>query len=159
NSGTGCRLTMGAIATTPLTAAFTGDESLRKRPMKRVLEPLSLFGMEWSGRDDRLPIVITGTSQPMPVEYALPVASAQVKSAILLAALNTPGRTTVSERVPTRDHTERMLRAFGADVRAEGEAISVQGQVELKPAVISIPGDPSSAAFLMVAALIVPESD
>jgi len=159
NSGTGCRLTMGAVATTPIAVSFTGDESLRRRPMKRVLEPLSLFGMEWSGRDDRLPISITGTAQPMPIEYALPVPSAQVKSAILLAALNTPGRTTVIERVPTRDHTERMLRAFGAEVRLEGETISVQGEAELTPAQIAIPGDPSSAAFPLVAALIVPESD
>lgn len=159
NSGTGCRLTMGAVATTPVTVGFTGDESLRKRPMKRVLDPLSLFGMEWRGTDDRLPITIAGAAQPMPIEYALPVPSAQVKSAILLAGLNAPGRTTVVEKVPTRDHTERMLRAFGADVRVEGDAISVQGEAELKPAAISIPGDPSSAAFPLVAALLVPESD
>ena len=159
NSGTGCRLTMGAVATTPVTVGFTGDESLRKRPMKRVLEPLSLFGMEWRGTDDRLPITIAGAAQPMPIEYALRVASAQVKSAILLAGLNAPGRTTIIEKIPTRDHTERMLRAFGVDVRVEGDAISVQGEAELRPAAISIPGDPSSAAFPLVAALLVPESD
>lgn len=164
NSGTGCRLTMGAVATTPLTVIFTGDELLKRRPMVRVLEPLSLFGMEWSGRDaGMLPITIKGARNPMPVEYELPVPSAQVKSAIMLGALNAPGRTTIIERARTRDHTERMLRAFGVDVRVEkisgGEAISLQGEAELKPASISIPGDPSSASFPLVAALIVPESD
>ena len=164
NSGTGCRLTMGAVATTPLTVRFTGDASLQHRPMKRVLEPLALFGMEWSGRNgDLLPLSVTGAREPMPVEYTLPVPSAQVKSAVLLAALNAPGRTTIVERASTRDHTERMLRAFGMDVRVEkisgGEAISVIGEAELKPAAISVPGDPSSAAFPLVAALIVPGSD
>lgn len=164
NSGTGCRLTMGAIATTPLSAGFTGDASLQLRPMKRVLDPLALFGAEWSGQNgDRLPLTLTGAAHPMPVEYTPPIASAQVKSAILLAALNTPGRTTVIEHALTRDHTERMLRAMGADIRVEklsnGEAISLQGEAELKPARISVPGDPSSAAFPLVAALIVPGSD
>jgi 3-phosphoshikimate 1-carboxyvinyltransferase len=164
NSGTGCRLTMGAVATTPLTVSFTGDASLQRRPMKRVLEPLALFGTEWSGRNgDLLPLTLTGARDPMPVEYTLPVASAQVKSAILMAALNAPGRTTVIESAPTRDHTERMLRAFGVDVRVEKisgcEAIWLQGEAELKPATISVPGDPSSAAFPLVAALIVPGSD
>ncbi|MGQ0741671.1 MAG: 3-phosphoshikimate 1-carboxyvinyltransferase [Alphaproteobacteria bacterium] len=163
NSGTGCRLVMGIAATVPIVAVFTGDASLRRRPMKRVLEPLSLFGMEWSGTGGRLPITITGAGDPMPVEYRLQAPSAQVKSAILLAALNAPGRTTVIEMVPTRDHTERLLRAFGADVRVDqfgpAEAISVTGHAELKPAEISIPGDISAAAFPLVAALIVPESD
>lgn len=164
NSGTGCRLTMGAVATTPLSVSFAGDASLQRRPMKRVLEPLALFGMEWSGRNgDLLPLSVTGARDPVPVEYTLPVASAQVKSAILLAALNAPGRTTIIECAPTRDHTERMLRTFGVDVWVEkiagGEAISVTGEAELKPAAISVPGDPSSAAFPLVGALIVPGSD
>ncbi len=164
NSGTGCRLVMGAVATTAITASFTGDPSLQRRPMKRVLEPLSLFGMEWSGRNGALlPLTLTGARDPMPVEYMLPVASAQVKSAILLAALNVPGRSTIIERAPTRDHTERMLCAFGTDVRVEkipgGEAVSIMGEAELKPAAISVPGDPSSAAFPLVAALLMPGSD
>jgi 3-phosphoshikimate 1-carboxyvinyltransferase len=163
NSGTGCRLAMGMAATVPITVTFTGDGSLSRRPMIRVLQPLSQFGMEWSGIGDHLPITITGTGDPMPVEYEMAVPSAQVKSAILLAGLNAAGRSTVIERVPTRDHTERLLRAFGADVRvqraADREVISVLGQVELKPVHLSIPGDPSAAAFPLVAALLVPESD
>ncbi len=164
NSGTGCRLTMGAIATTPLTAVFTGDASLKRRPMKRVLDPLALFGADWDGGNGgMLPLTLMGARHPMPGESELPVPSAQVKSAILLAALNAPGRSTIIEHAATRDHTERMLRAFGVDVRVEklsnGEAISVVGEAELKPANISVPGDPSSAAFLLVAGLIVAESD
>lgn len=165
NSGTGCRLAMGAVATTPIVTAFTGDASLRRRPMKRVLEPLSLFGLTWEGREGGfLPVTLKGARRPVPMTYTLEVASAQVKSALILAALNVPGRSTIVERVATRDHTERMLEAFGAKIAAEplpdgGTAISITGEAELSPAPIVVPGDPSSAAFPMVAALIVPGSD
>lgn len=164
NSATGCRLSMGAMATTPIKVAFTGDASLQRRPMKRVLEPLELFGASWSGANDGLPLTIEGAANPLPAEYDLPVASAQVKSAFLLAALNAPGRSTLIARAPTRDHTERLLRAFGVEVRVEklpasGEAISLVGEAELRPAAVGVPGDPSAAAFPLVAALIVPDSD
>ncbi len=165
NSGTGARLVMGALATTALTAIFTGDASLRRRPMRRVLEPLTLFGAEYRARAGGLmPLTLTGAAQPICIDHALAVASAQVKSALLLAALNAPGRSRIVQRALTRDHTERMLRAFGAEIAVEaldegGEAISVLGQVELTPAAIEVPRDPSSAAFALVAALIVPGSE
>ena len=164
NSGTGCRLTMGALATTPMTTIFTGDASLRRRPMKRVLGPLSLFGTEWEGREGGLlPVTLKGARNPVPMTYALEVPSAQVKSALLLAALNVPGRSTIIERIATRDHTELMLRAFGANISVEpsegGTAISITGEAELKPSPIVVPGDPSSAGFLVVAALLVPGSE
>ena len=164
NSGTGVRLIMGAMATTPITATFTGDASLRKRPMGRVTDPLSLFGARAYGRQGgRLPMTIVGAANPVPVRYALPVASAQVKSAVLLAGLNAPGETVVIEREPTRDHSERMLRGFGAKLvvekTAEGDVITLTGQPELRPQTVAVPRDPSSAAFPVCAALIVEGSD
>jgi 3-phosphoshikimate 1-carboxyvinyltransferase len=165
NAGTGARLVMGLVATHPINAVFTGDASLRRRPMRRVTQPLRLFGAEFVGRrGDLLPMAVSGSIQPVPIEYAVPVPSAQVKSAVLLAALNTPGRTIVTEAVPTRDHSERMLRHFGARVTVEetaigGRVISIDGQPDLHPADLDIPADPSSAAFPMVAALLVEGSD
>mgnify|MGYP002777854285 CR=1 FL=1 len=164
NAGTGVRLVMGAMATTPVTATFTGDASLRRRPMGRVTEPLALFGARAHGREGgRLPLTLVGAREPVPVRYALPVPSAQVKSAILLAGLNAPGETVVIEREATRDHTERMLRGFGAEVRVEdtpeGRAIVVVGEPELRPQRIAVPRDPSSAAFPVCAGLVVPGSD
>ena len=164
NSGTGVRLIMGCMATTPMTATFTGDASLRKRPMGRVTDPLSLFGTQSYGRTGgRLPMTIVGAGNPVPVRYALPVASAQVKSAVLLAGLNTPGQTVVIEREPTRDHSERMLLGFGAHLTVEktieGNVITLTGQPELRPQAVAVPRDPSSAAFPVCAALIVEGSD
>ena len=164
NSGTGARLIMGTMATTPITATFTGDASLRKRPMGRVTDPLSLFGTQAYGRKGgRLPMTIVGAAHPVPVRYALPVASAQVKSAILLAGLNAPGETVVIEKEPTRDHSERMLVGFGAQLHvektAEGHVITLTGQPELRPQTVAVPRDPSSAAFPVCAALIVEGSD
>jgi 3-phosphoshikimate 1-carboxyvinyltransferase len=165
NSGTSTRLLMGLLASHSLTATFTGDASLSKRPMGRVTEPLSLMGAEFNtAPGGRLPLTMRGLSPAVPIEYRLPVASAQVKSAILLAGLNTPGITRVIEPVPTRDHSERMLKGFGAELTVEKDAdgasiISITGEAELKPQQITVPGDPSSAAFPMVAALIVPGSD
>jgi len=164
NSGTGSRLVMGAMATTPITAVFTGDASLRSRPMKRVLEPLEKFGATWEAADGgRMPVTLHGTDRPICIDYDVKVASAQVKSALLLAALNAPGRTRITQSSLTRDHTEKMLRAFGADISVEplkiGEAIHLLGEVELKPCAIEVPRDPSSAAFPLVAALIVPDSE
>lgn len=164
NSGTGVRLVMGAMATTPIAATFTGDASLRGRPMGRVTEPLALFGARSHGREGgRLPMTVVGARDPVPVRYALPVPSAQVKSAILLAGLNAPGETMVIEREATRDHTERMLRGFGAEVRveasAEGRVIALTGQAELRPQAIAVPRDPSSAAFPVCAGLVVPGSE
>jgi 3-phosphoshikimate 1-carboxyvinyltransferase len=164
NSGTGVRLIMGCMATTPMTATFTGDASLRKRPMGRVTDPLSLFGAQAYGRQGgRLPMTVVGAANPVPVRYTLPVASAQVKSAVLLAGLNAPGQTVVIEREPTRDHSERMLRGFGAEVSvektAEGHVITLTGQPELRPQAVAVPRDPSSAAFPVCAALIVEGSD
>ncbi len=163
NSGTAARLIMGAFAPQRLTATLTGDDSLSRRPMQRVLMPLGQMGASFTCRDgDRLPITVEGAAEPMPIEYEMPVASAQVKSAILLAALNTPGTTTVIEKQPTRDHTERMLRHFGVDVAVEeasfGLAISVTGPVDLTPAKVIVPGDISSAAFPIAAALVTPGS-
>jgi 3-phosphoshikimate 1-carboxyvinyltransferase len=165
NSGTSTRLLMGLLASHGLTATFTGDASLSKRPMGRVTEPLSRMGAEFNtAPGGRLPLTMRGLAPAVPIEYRLPVASAQVKSAILLAGLNTPGITRVIEPVPTRDHSERMLKGFGAELTVEKDAdgasiISITGEAELKPQQITVPGDPSSAAFPMVAALIVPGSD
>ena len=164
NSGTSVRLIMGSMATTPMTATFTGDASLRKRPMGRVTEPLALFGTRAYGRQGgRLPMTIVGAAQPVPVRYTLPVASAQVKSAVLLAGLNAPGETVVIEREPTRDHSERMLLGFGAKLNVEqtpdGHVITLIGQPELQPQTVAVPRDPSSAAFPVGAALIVEGSD
>jgi 3-phosphoshikimate 1-carboxyvinyltransferase len=165
NSGTGSRLVMGALATTDVSAVFTGDASLRRRPMKRVLEPLTRFGAEYTARDGGLmPVTLRGAARPLAIEYDVEVASAQVKSALLLAALNAPGRSRIAQRALTRDHTERMLKAFGVEVGVEtlaggGEAIYVMGEAELAPAHIDVPGDPSSAAFPLAAALIVPGSE
>lgn len=164
NSGTGVRLIMGSMATTDLTAIFTGDASLRSRPMGRVTDPLALFGAEARGRrGGRLPLALTGAANPRPVRYTTPVPSAQVKSAILLAGLNAPGETVVIEKEPTRDHTERMLAGFGAriatEVTPEGRVITLIGQPELLPQAIAVPRDPSSAAFPVAAALLVEGSD
>ncbi len=164
NSGTSTRLLMGLIASHPITAAFTGDASLSKRPMGRVIEPLSRMGASFTASPGgRLPLMLTGASPAVPIEYRLPVASAQVKSAVLLAGLNTAGITTVIEPVPTRDHSERMLRGFGAELEVEeigGERIiRILGEAELRPQTIEVPGDPSSAAFFLVAALVVPGSE
>ena len=165
NSGTGARLVMGILASHPMTALITGDASLRARPMARVIEPLSRMGARFESRDGgRLPLALTGTAEPTPIEYTLEVASAQVKSAILLAALNTPGKSTVVEPNATRDHTERMLRHFGADIECRdseqgGCEIALLGCPELTAREIEVPGDPSSAAFPIVAALIAPDSN
>ena len=164
NSGTGVRLIMGAMATTAISATFTGDASLRRRPMGRVTDPLALFGARAHGRaGGRLPLTLVGAADPLPVRYALPVPSAQVKSAVLLAGLNAPGETVVIEHEATRDHTERMLRGFGAEVRTEaaegGQAIILTGRPELRAQPVAVPRDPSSAAFPVAAALIVPGSD
>ena len=164
NSGTGARLIMGTMATTPITVTFTGDASLRKRPMGRVTDPLSLFGTRAYGRQGgRLPMTLIGAANPVPVRYALPVASAQVKSAVLLAGLNAPGETVVIEKEPTRDHSERMLLGFGAKLTVEktteGHVITLTGQPELRPQSVAVPRDPSSAAFPVCAALIVEGSD
>jgi len=165
NSGTGARLLMGLVATHPFTSFFTGDASLRSRPMRRVTEPLARMGARFFTREGgRLPVAVIGTASPLPISYELPVASAQVKSALLLAGLNTPGETTVIEREATRDHTELMLRNFGADVRVEatetgGRAITVTGFPELTGRQFDVPADPSSAAFPAVAALLVEGSE
>ena len=169
NSGTAARLLVGLVATHPFNSFFTGDASLVKRPMARVTDPLSEMGCTFltragSAGAGRLPMMVQGTDMPVPIRYRLPVASAQVKSAILLAGLNTPGETTVIEDVPTRDHTENMLAHFGVPPRIEtledgATAITVTGQQRLKAADIIVPTDPSSAAFPLVAALIRPGSD
>lgn len=164
NSGTGVRLIMGAMATTPIAATFTGDASLRSRPMGRVTEPLALFGARASGRSGgRLPLTLVGARHAAPVEYTMTVASAQVKSAMLLAGLAAPGETVIHEPEQTRDHSERMLRGFGAGVAVEqtprGRVIRLTGQPELTPQTIAVPRDPSSAAFPIAAALIVEGSE
>ena len=166
NSGTGCRLMMGVVGAHPIRATFDGDASLRKRPMRRALDPLELFGLTVVSQAEggRLPITTQGPKDAVPVVYESPVASAQVKSAVLLAGLNAPGVTTVIEKEATRDHTERMLTHFGAEVTVtphgeHGRRIDLVGQPELKPAPVIVPADPSSAAFPMVAAAIVPGSD
>ncbi len=164
NSGTGVRLIMGAMATSPIVATFTGDASLNGRPMARVTDPLALFGCQSVGRTGgRLPMTLVGAQDPVPVRYTVPVPSAQVKSAVLLAGLNAPGQTVVIEAEATRDHTERMLAGFGAEITVEntdeGRVITLTGQPELQPQHIEVPRDPSSAAFPVCAALIVPGSD
>jgi 3-phosphoshikimate 1-carboxyvinyltransferase len=166
NSGTGCRLVMGALAGCPITATFDGDASLRRRPMRRVLDPLALMGGHVKSAADggRLPITLAGARDPIPILYRTPVASAQIKSAVLLAGLAAPGTTIVVESEASRDHTELMLKHFGAKVVSEadgphGRKITLTGQPELVPAAVAVPADPSSAAFPMVAALIVPGSD
>ncbi|AXI45479.1 3-phosphoshikimate 1-carboxyvinyltransferase [Sulfitobacter sp. SK012] len=164
NSGTGVRLIMGAMATSPIAATFSGDASLNGRPMARVTDPLALFGTQAVGRTGgRLPMTVVGAADPVPVRYTVPVPSAQVKSAVLLAGLNAPGQTVVIEAEATRDHTERMLAGFGAEISvvetAEGREIKLTGQPELQAQHIDVPRDPSSAAFPVCAALIVPGSD
>ena len=165
NSGTGVRLIMGAMATHDFAATFTGDASLRSRPMRRVTDPLSRFGAVALGRSgERLPLTLKGAATPLPIEYETPVASAQVKSAVLLAALNAPGESAVIESAPTRDHTERMLKGFGAAVETDIEpggrrVVRLLGQPELIGKPVQTPRDPSSAAFPIVAALIVEGSE
>ena len=164
NSGTSTRLLMGLVASHPITAMFTGDASLSKRPMGRVIDPLSQMGATFEASPGgRLPLMLRGISPAVPITYRLPVASAQVKSAVLLAGLNTAGTTRVIEPVPTRDHSERMLRGFGAKLEIgedNGErVITIHGEADLKPQDITVPGDPSSAAFFAVAALLVEGSD
>jgi len=166
NSGTGCRLVMGAVAGCPITAVFDGDASLRSRPMRRVLDPLALMGarVTTGGEGGRLPLTLEGARNPVPIVYKTPVASAQIKSAVLLAGLAAPGVTTVIEQEASRDHTELMLRHFGAEIVSEpegrhGRRISLTGQPELSGAVVVVPADPSSAAFPIVAALVVEGSD
>ena len=163
NSGTAARLLCGILASHDLFAVMTGDSSLRGRPMRRVTEPLAACGARFQSREGgRLPLAIQGAREALPLEYRLPVASAQVKSALLLAGLNAPGWTTIEEPAPTRDHTERMLRHFGAHVETTpsgaGTTIRLRGQPELRAADVIVPGDPSSAAFPLVAALLVPGS-
>jgi 3-phosphoshikimate 1-carboxyvinyltransferase len=166
NSGTGCRLVMGAVAGCPVTALFDGDASLRKRPMQRVLDPLTRIGARAleMAEGGRLPITLAGARDPVPIEYAPPVASAQLKSAVLLAGIAAPGETVVIEKEATRDHTEKMLAHFGATLRTEavgahGRRITLVGRPELSPAPLQVPADPSSAAFPLAAALIVPGSE
>ncbi len=169
NSGTSTRLLMGLVASHGITATFIGDASLTKRPMGRVIDPLSQMGVDIQARETSdhkscLPLTVRGLCPAIPIEYRLPVASAQVKSAILLAGLNTPGITRIIEPVLTRDHSETMLKGFGAEISVETDAegcrvISLTGEAELQPQKIKVPGDPSSAAFLVVAALIVPGSN
>lgn len=164
NSGTSTRLLMGLVAGHAVTATFVGDASLSGRPMKRVIDPLSQMGASFeASAGGTLPLMLRGASPAVPITYRLPVASAQVKSAVLLAGLNTPGITRVIEPVPTRDHTERMLTGFGARLEVGEEngetVISIHGEADLKPMDVTVPGDPSSAAFFMVAATLVPGSD
>jgi 3-phosphoshikimate 1-carboxyvinyltransferase len=168
NSGTGCRLALGAVAGSPIAATFDGDASLRSRPMRRVLDPLERMGARATevGDSGRLPLTLHGAAEPYPIVYEPPVPSAQLKSAVLLAGLAAPGETTVIEAQATRDHTERMLKHFGAKISVKhtgtndvGRRIVLQGQPELEPAPVLVPADPSSAAFPLVAALIVPGSD
>jgi 3-phosphoshikimate 1-carboxyvinyltransferase len=166
NSGTGCRLVMGAVAGCPIVATFDGDASLRSRPMRRVLDPLQLMGARVGEAKEggRLPLSLQGARDPLPVLYRTPVASAQIKSAVLLAGLSAPGITTVIETEASRDHTELMLKHFGAQITSaregrHGRRIALTGQPELRGADVVVPADPSSAAFPIVAALIVEGSD
>ncbi len=166
NSGTGCRLAMGAVAGCPIAATFDGDASLRGRPMRRILDPLALMGASVASQADggRLPMTLQGARDPLPIVYRTPVASAQIKSAVLLAGLSAPGTTTVIENEASRDHTELMLTHFGAHAVSEkegvhGRKITLTGQPELHGAIVVVPADPSSAAFPIVAALIVGGSD
>jgi 3-phosphoshikimate 1-carboxyvinyltransferase len=165
NAGTGARLMMGVVGGHAVTATFDGDASLRKRPMRRILDPLALMGAQVLSQAEggRCPLVLRGTAEPAPIVYRTPVASAQIKSAVLLAGLNALGATTVIEAEASRDHTEKMLRHFGAEVvveaEGEGRRITVKGRPELRPNPVVVPADPSSAAFPLVAALIAPGSD
>ncbi|MGO8067728.1 3-phosphoshikimate 1-carboxyvinyltransferase [Rhizobium leguminosarum] len=165
NAGTGVRLTMGLVGTYDFRSTFIGDASLSKRPMGRVLNPLREMGVQVSASEgDRLPVTLRGPGTPSPIRYRVPMASAQVKSAVLLAGLNTPGVTTVIEPVMTRDHTEKMLQGFGAALSVETDSegvrtIRLEGRGRLMGQVIDVPGDPSSTAFPLVAALLVPGSD
>jgi 3-phosphoshikimate 1-carboxyvinyltransferase len=164
NSGTGCRLVMGAVAGCPITAVFDGDASLRSRPMRRVLDPLELMGARASSAGGRLPLTLCGARYPLPITYRTPVASAQIKSAVLLAGLAAPGLTTVIEPEASRDHTELMLQHFGADIvstreGSHGRRIELTGEPELRGQEVVVPADPSSAAFPIVASLIVQGSD
>ncbi|MDX7953646.1 3-phosphoshikimate 1-carboxyvinyltransferase [Lichenihabitans sp. Uapishka_5] len=166
NAGTGARLMMGVVGGHAVTATFDGDASLRKRPMRRILDPLEQMGAEVldQASGGRCPLVLKGTGEPLPISYETPVASAQIKSAVLLAGLNSIGRTVVIEREASRDHTETMLRHFGATVQVEpwgqhGRRIVLEGRPELRPRPVAVPADPSSAAFPMVAALLVPGSE
>lgn len=166
NSGTGCRLVMGAVAGCPITAVFDGDASLRSRPMRRILDPLELMGAKAGETKEggRLPLTLHGARDPVPILYRTPVASAQIKSAVLLAGLAAPGVTTVIEQEASRDHTELMLKHFGADIvsvreGSHGRKVALTGQPELHGAEVVVPADPSSAAFPIVAALIVEGSD
>lgn len=159
NSGTGVRLLMGLVSPYNFETEFTGDESLCSRPMGRVIDPLKQMGINFKSNEGKLPLTVVGLADAMPIEYELPVASAQVKSAILLAGLNTAGKTSVIEPQKTRDHTELMLKSFGAQVERVGDKIILTGRPNLKAQKINVPGDPSSAAFLVAAALIVPDSE
>src|SRR5215207_9465978 len=166
NAGTGSRLMMGVAGGHPITATFDGDASLRKRPMRRILDPLERMGVTVVSQAEggRVPLTLRGPRETVPITYETPAASAQIKSAVLLAGLNSPGITTVLEREATRDHTERMLRHFGAQVEVEphgdhGRAVRLQGQPELRGSEVVVPSDPSSAAFPLVAALVTPGSD
>jgi 3-phosphoshikimate 1-carboxyvinyltransferase len=166
NSGTGSRLVFGAVAGCPIKATFDGDASLRKRPMRRILDPLEKMGARVieQAEGGRLPLTLQGAADPVPITYESPVPSAQLKSAVLLAGLSAPGETTVIEAEATRDHTERMLKHFGAKLTSKphgehGRRITLQGQSELEPANVVVPADPSSTAFPLVAALLVPGSD
>ena len=166
NAGTGTRLMMGVVGGHGITASFDGDASLRKRPMRRILDPLVLMGAEVLSQAEggRLPVTLKGTSEPTPIEYRTPVPSAQLKSAILLAGLNSPGRTIVIETEASRDHTEKMLAYFGASIVSvpdgpHGRRITLEGRPTFRPRPVIVPADPSSAAFPLVAALIVPGSD
>jgi 3-phosphoshikimate 1-carboxyvinyltransferase len=166
NSGTGCRLVLGAVAGCPITATFDGDASLRRRPMQRILDPIALMGARAvrTTEGGGLPITLAGARDPIPILYRTPVPSAQIKSAVLLAGLSAPGETIVIETEASRDHTERLLKHFGAEITVEhegphGRKITLKGEPELQPAPVVVPADPSSAAFPMVAALIVPGSD
>lgn len=166
NAGTGTRLMMGLVGGHPITATFDGDSSLRKRPMRRILDPLALMGVQIVSQAEggRCPITITGSAEPAPIEYRTPVPSAQLKSAILLAGLNSPGRTVVIETEASRDHTEKMLAYFGARISSvpdgpHGRRITLEGRPELKARDVIVPADPTSGSFALVAALIVPGSD
>lgn len=166
NAGTGSRLMMGVVGGHAVTARFDGDASLRKRPMRRILDPLELMGARVleQGEGGRCPILLQGTPEPAPIEYRTPVASAQIKSAVLLAGLNSPGRTVVIETEASRDHTEKMLAHFGATVTSEpfgdaGRRIALEGRPKLAPRPVIVPADPSSAAFPLVAALVTPGSE
>jgi 3-phosphoshikimate 1-carboxyvinyltransferase len=160
NSGTSARLLMGLVASHPVVAAFTGDSSLSRRPMERVAAPLRRIGAEVKlAPGGRLPLTVRGLCPAVPRSHRIEIPSAQVKSALLLAALNIPGLTRIVEPVPTRDHSERMLKLFDADIAVDGGEIALRGEADLRPQALAVPGDPSAAAFLAVAALIVPGSE